>query len=404
MGDWGFLLWVLSVTPMAYSYAVYPFLLQQWYKAFRPKPDGIGDSHFEPGVSVLMSVYNEALVLPEKLKKLDEQDFGSGQLHVFIGSDASTDETNEILRRWAAGHSNRHVLLSDQRTGKPGMIDRLTKMAYQQNGKTPDHIFILTDASVMPEPDTISRLVGHFSHPGIGLVDAHLVHTGMQKEGISRSENTYITTEVKTKYLEGVLWQKMMGPFGGFFALRANLYEPVPSNFLVDDFFLCMQVLRKGSGAISDLEAVCTEAVSHELKEEFRRKERISAGNFQNMFYFSDLWWPPTTRLSFVLLSHKILRWLGPFWLGGILTGTILMGAGGNNFYTGLFCIGLFVFLGIPFLHRSLRYFGRHFKLFSDIDYFLWMHLALLKGFLKYLYGIKSNVWKPTRRDQHPAQ
>ncbi len=404
MDNVGFFLFSLAALLMCYTYALYPFLLQQLYKHRKSRLQESFLQDDMPRVSVLMSVYNEALVLPQKLLALEAQDYSGEFLDIYIGSDASTDQSNAILQEWAAGDSNRHIYLSEGRMGKPGMIDRLADMAIRRRGRGADHIFILTDASVMPEPETISRLVRHFGDSRIGLVDAHLVHTGMRKAGISRSENTYITSEVWTKYLEGRLWQLMMGPFGGFFAIRASLFTRVPSNFLVDDFFLCMQVLRQGAGAISDLEAVCREGVSHELGEEFRRKARISAGNFQNMFFFKDLWWPPITTRAFVLLSHKILRWLGPFWLAGMLLGTILMGTGSNNFYQGLFFFGLFVFFGIPLLHRILRHFGWHLKLLADMHYFLWMHLALLKGFLKYLYGIKSNVWRPTRRDQHPTQ
>lgn len=400
----GFFLFALAALLMYYTYALYPFLLQWLYNRRKPLLGEGAPPDYKPRVSVLMSVYNEALVLPQKLLALEKQDFNRELLDIYIGSDASTDQSNAILTEWSAGNTNRHVHLSEARMGKPGMMDLLANMAIRHHGSGDDHIFILTDASVMPEPETISRLVRHFSDSRIGLVDAHLVHTGMRKGGISRSENTYITSEVWTKHLEGRLWQLMMGPFGGFFALRAILFTRVPSNFLVDDFFLCMQVLRQGGGAISDLDAICREGVSHELSEEFRRKARISAGNFQNMLFFKDLWWPPATTRSFVFLSHKILRWLGPFWLAGMLLGTILMGTGNNNFYQGLFLFGLFVFFGIPLLYKVLRYFGWHLKPLTDVHYFLWMHLALLKGFLKYLYGIKSNVWKPTRRDQHPTQ
>ena len=78
----------------------------------------------------------------------------------------------------------------------------------------------------------------------------------------------------------------MMGPFGGCFAMRKKLFLKVPENFLVDDFFLNMSVLENGYSCVNEPEAIVYEDVSNNLHAEFVRKSRISAGNFQNLFYF----------------------------------------------------------------------------------------------------------------------
>lgn len=403
MAETGFIIALFCGLLMGYSYLGYPLILRfLFFRREQKKGDPVNnDPEPEIRVSILMAVFNEAEVLPEKLASLNRQDYPGALLDVYIGSDASTDDTNEILRRWANEGQGRHCFIAGERTGKPGIIKMLAELAMAAKGKDHLHIFILTDASVMPEANAVRLLARHFRNPQIGLVDAHMMHTGMKQKGISRSENTYITSEVGLKHREGALWGTMMGPFGGFFALRSDLYHPVPSNFLVDDFFLCMKVLETGALAISDPEAHCYEGVSHRMDEEFRRKSRISAGNFQNLVYFRKLWWPPDTKLSFSFISHKIIRWLGGFWLLGILLGSFLMGIYGNNLQKGLFLFSLFVFFGLPLIHGLLKIFRVHWKALADLHYFLWMHLALLKGFLNYLYGIKSNVWKPTSRDQN---
>ena len=81
----------------------------------------------------------------------------------------------------------------------------------------------------------------------------------------------------------------MMGAFGGCFAVRRACYHPAPAAFLVDDFYITMAVLRDGYQAINELDARCYEDVSDHLPEEFRRKARISAGNFQNLREFRRL-------------------------------------------------------------------------------------------------------------------
>ena len=116
-----------------------------------------------------------------------------------------------------------------------------------------------------------------------------LQNIGIKKDGISHQEKTYISAEVASKNAESVLWGTMMGPFGGCFSLRKKLWEKIPSHFLVDDFFINMHVLQKGFKSINEPNAIVFEDVSNDLSDEFRRKIRISSGNFQNLFHYKHL-------------------------------------------------------------------------------------------------------------------
>ena len=55
------------------------------------------------------------------------------------------------------------------------------------------------------------------------------------------------------------------------------------------------------------------EDLPDELKVEFKRKVRIGTGNFQNLRKFWRLIF--TKRYGFAFLSHKVIRWFGPFFL-----------------------------------------------------------------------------------------
>ena len=68
-----------------------------------------------------------------------------------------------------------------------------------------------------------------------------------------------------------------------------------------------------GGRAINDLEAECFESASHDIWQEFNRKARISAGNFQNLRHFLSRVRSIPSRLLFCLISHKVIRWFGPF-------------------------------------------------------------------------------------------
>lgn len=384
----------VCVLGVLHTYVFYPLYLMR----ARPRVQGKrGKNKIKetwPEVNVLMAAHNEEAVLRQKLESLFAQDY-PGHLRFYVGSDNSTDRTNEILQNLAAGDVRLVPTLFSSRQGKPAIINQLALQAGNEG------IYVLTDASVMLRPDTITELVRPLrSDDRIGLVDTTMRQIGGTKEGIGEVESTYIDREVKIKRAEGDLWGAMIGPFGGCFALRAKAFRPVPPNFLVDDFFLCMAAYEQGFRGISSRSAVVEEAVGQRLREEFGRKVRISSGNWQNMIHFRQLWWPPfKDNLAFAFFSHKILRWWTPFLMiigAGAWLLIALRGGSGLAAIT-LAIVGGLV-LGAVLLDLLLHALSIHLSPFRKFRYFLAMNAALLVGFFRYLGGIKSNVWTPSER------
>jgi cellulose synthase/poly-beta-1,6-N-acetylglucosamine synthase-like glycosyltransferase len=392
------ILFWLALFALLHTYLFYPIWLQLKGERLEPYlPPDVPEEDL-PLVSILMSVYNEETVLEEKLESLLGLNYPSDKLRIWIGSDASSDQTNDLLKKWQPRLPGLTIQLFSERRGKPSVINDLALAAAQYWPIHSDHLFLLTDANVMLEPSTLYRLARHFQDPKIGLVDAHMVNTGVQSAGISRSEQTYISREVQVKHWEGRLWGTMIGPFGGCFLLRSSLFSAVPANYLVDDFYMAMRVFEQGGKAINDLEAYCYEQVPQEIQIEFRRKARISAGNFQNLATFRSLWWPPTGNLGFAFFSHKVLRWLGPFFLLVCLLASGLLASMGNLFFQGMFLLQAVLILGIPILDRLFQLLGVHALLLRGIRYFVMMNLALLVGFFRFLRGIRKGTWEPTKR------
>lgn len=389
---WGCLLALL------HTYCFYPFLL--FILARNKAADAVPDRSDEalPAVSVIMSVYNEEKVIDRKMRSLLAQVYPPEKLTFYVGSDASDDATDARLKRWQAGHERVHFFSFSRRSGKPQVINELVALALRGRPAEPGHILLITDANVMLTETVIRRLAGHFHREGLAIVDAHMVHTGMRPDGISQAESAYISSEVRLKHREGMVWRKMIGPFGGCYALRSTFFSPIPKNFLVDDFYIAMRAFERGGEAISDLDAVCYEAVSHEMREEYRRKARISAGNFQNLRAFRHLWWPPLGTLAFAFFSHKVLRWCGPFFLIGLLASNAALALTGNIFYRTLLFIGAGGLLAAPVADYLLNTLKINILPLRGIRYFLVMNLALLEGFFNYVKGIKTNVWEPPKR------
>jgi cellulose synthase/poly-beta-1,6-N-acetylglucosamine synthase-like glycosyltransferase len=378
----------LSVFIVFHSYVLYPLMIR--VLAGR-KTISYSDCEEKPLVSIIMSLFNEETVIEEKLNSIISSNYPKEKIRIIIGSDNSTDRTNEIVKQYAEKDKRIYFKAFTSRQGKSNVINQLVE-------KTEGDIFILTDANVFFDKETISELVKPFSLPEIGLVDSHMTNTGLKKEGISFQEKSYISREVKIKHYESILWGTMMGPFGGCFAIRRELFHPVPSTFLVDDFYICMKVLEKSYKAVNNLDAFVYEDVSNNLSDEFRRKVRIATGDFQNLKEFRGLLWPPYKGLAFSFLSHKVLRWITPIFMIIALAMLAVM-AVYSQFYLILLIAYCFVAL-LPVLDFLLKKLNVHNILLRFITHFLSMNIALLAGMFKFFKGVKSNVWKPTKRNQ----
>lgn len=355
-----------------------------------------------PSVSFIMSLYNEESVIEEKLKTVLASDYPIDKLHIYVGSDCSSDKTNNLVQKLADQHPHLHFFPFQERRGKPSVVNDLVAKA-KSAVYDPNHILIVSDANVFLEPFTIFNLIRHFKNQAIGLVDSNIQNpktAELTASGIDASEKNYISREVYIKNMEGRAWGRAMGPLGGCYAFRAKYFEPIPSNLLVDDFYVAMKVFEQGGLAINDLEAVCYESVPSNIEEEFRRKKRISAGNFANLMTFRHLLWPLTSSMSFAFLSHKVLRWLGPFFiLISYLCLAILAFVFDNQFYKVLFVLQSFGLFGIPVLDWLFKKINLNVVLLRYITYFNAMNLALFSGFFKYLKGIQNGIWQPTKRD-----
>lgn len=395
---------IICVLAVLHTYLLYPWwvirrarTLQQAQPGTRVRREEQNSHEDWPAVFVLMAAHNEELVITDKLTSLAAQDY-PGQLQFLIGSDNSSDQTNAILSDWAAKDHRFSPTLFSSRQGKPAIINQLAGRAGNEG------IFVITDASVMLRPSVITELIRPMlSDPRIGVVDTTMVQTGAQAAGIGQPEEQYINREVAVKRAEGVLWGAMIGPFGGCWAIRGNAFNPIPDNFLVDDFFICMAAYEDGFRGVSSATAIVEEGVGQAIREEFRRKVRISSGNWQNLVRFRHLWWPFwRTPLAFAFFSHKVLRWWTPFLLLiGLACWLFLIATLGHpdNYWLSLtlkyLLAGLCLLLVLdPLLSR----FNIHFRPVRFTRYFLAMNAALLVGFFRYLTGIKSNVWQPSQR------
>ena len=386
------LFWI-PVVLLFHSYILFPLWLEIRFSLSGKKTHPARKDH-RPAVSVIIPAYNEESIIEEKIRSIYAGNYPDDRTEVLVMSDASTDRTDSIVRKLTEEFPTLHFYRTDRRTGKPGILNQLVP-------KATGELLLLTDANVLLDHNTIPLLAAHFADPELGLADTQLVGLG-QERGIALQEKKYTGREVKIKFLEGSLWGIIMGPSGACYALRKDLYSPIPDNFLVDDFYLNMKVLEKGKKAIVEPEARVYEDVTQSFKEAFRRKTRIATGNFQNLRAFRHLYRNIFRPTGFCFWSHKGIRWLGPWLILSNLLAAILL-APYHLIYLLALGFHLLIFLLIV-LDNLLGFFGKQIVILRFVTHFYSMNLALASGFINALKGVRSNVWEPTKRNPQRKQ
>ena len=189
-----------SLFCIAHSYAFYPIILQ-WLSRNRHQNEDIysPDDSVLPEIDILLAAYNEEVVIEEKIRSTFDTTYPVEKIRFFIGSDCSTDRTNELVEKAAKQYPALQFRVFSSRTGKPEIINRL-----KIEGKAP--LIVMTDANVFFSPETLYELVKHYHNSSIGVVGGNILNLEVNKAGISGQEKAYLQREAVIKYREGILW------------------------------------------------------------------------------------------------------------------------------------------------------------------------------------------------------
>lgn len=382
---------IITAALLAWTYILYPAYVISaagLRKRERKGPSAALTTKSLSAVTVVMSVYNEKEVVETKIRSMLDSDYPPELLDFIIGSDGSTDGTNSIIGTVAVTNSRIQFINIAERRGKSAMLNDLVS-------KATGEILVLTDANVMFTPNTVRRLAEGFADPRTGLCDATARPLSHGNSGITRQENIYSRFETALKRAEGELWGTMPGPYGGCYAVRRKIFPVLSDNTLVDDLYVGLSVLKQEYWSVNIPEAVVYEDTQPDMTAQFRRRVRIAAGSFQNLFRFGPF---PFRRCSagFAFFSHKIMRWLTPLLLLLFFMTTVIL-SGRSDFYFCLTAVQL-IFIILSALDLVLDRQGKMIRFQRFITQFLLMNAALAAGFVKALRGIETGIWEPTKR------
>lgn len=385
--------WVLLfIVFYAYvGYGILLFFLIKFKRIFSKKKQTTTDD-YKPEVTLFIAAYNEKDFVDAKVKNSRELDYPSAKLHQVWVTDGSDDGTPDLLKTYPEVE----VHHSPERNGKIGAMNRGMKLV-----KTP--IVVFCDANTMLGNESIRRIVNLFSNPKVGCVSGEKRIYGKEKDAAAGAgEGLYWKYESTLKKWDAELYS-VVGAAGELFAIRTELFQEVEKDTLLDDFIISLRVAQKGYTIQYDPEAYAIETASANVKEELKRKVRISAGGIQSVVRLSSLLNIfKYGTLSFQYISHRVLRWtLAPLSLLVMIPAGLALAINEGlfllGFYSILFWLQILFYasamLGWYLENKSIKV-----KILFVPYYFFIMNLSVFLGFKRYIKGSQSVNWERAKR------
>ncbi len=369
---------ILLLGIMAYVYVGYPLLLLPLSLLRRRRPSRKDENC--PSLAVLIPARNEADGIQEKIGNTLAADYPAGRLEVLVGVDACTDDT--FQRASAITDKRLRIVQFPERVGKCGVLNHLA-------GLTNAEVLVMSDSDVAVESGAFRLLATHFSDARVGAVCGRRSHHNDSQAGFRAPARLYNVYESAIKRGEGFLY-KVLGADGSLYALRRSLFQPVPAG-VPDDFVNVLRVLKAGSRVLYENDAVSRETLASDATYQFVRKRRTVARGLRGLWMARELLNPfgfPLT--SFLLLSHKLLRWLTSFFLFALLIVNLMLVR--HPVFLLTFCAQVVFYLlaglaaWLPFL--------RNCRLCQVVRYFVVVNVAAAAGILDALRGRAWTTWE----------
>lgn len=368
-----------SVGLLFYTYAGYPALLWGWAK-LRRRPHRAARA--EPDLTILVVAHNEAARIEARLENLLALDYPRERREILLASDGSTDGTVER----AKGFCKRgvRVVAFGTRRGKPAVLNDLVPEAW---GK----IVLLADARQRFDPGALRALVDDFADPGVGAVSGELILTpGEDTSGVGQGVGFYWKYEKFIRRHESFV-DSTVGATGAIYAIRRELYEPLPEDTLVDDLQIPMRIVRRGYRVLFEPGARAYDRVSATAGMEFTRKVRTIAGNFQLFLREPWLLNPLANRIWLQTLSHKACRLFGPLGLVAAFGSNLMLLD--EPFFRWTLALQLIFYLAAACGSKVRDTARSHFLL--NVPYALCLlNWAAVVAFVRVLFGRQQVTWE----------
>jgi len=341
-----------------------------------------------PTITFLVAAYNEEDFILEKIKNTLELNYPSDKFKFMIVTDGSTDNTPQLIKNF----KEIRLLHEPLRRGKISAVHRAM-------AEVNSELVIFSDANTLLNSEAAFNLARHFKDQNVGAVAGEKRILSQKQDAASGAgEGIYWKYESKLKQWDSE-FNTVVGAAGELFAIRTKLYEKIPPDTIIEDFYMTLRIANKGYRVAYEPSANAMEGPSASVKEEMKRKIRIAAGGLQaisrllpllNIFRYG---W-----LSFQYISHRVLRWtLAPIALLMVFTINIILAIKVGDLYAVLLLLQLLFYI-CSLIGFLLQFKKIKIKIFFVPYYFFIMNLCVFLGFFRFLMKSQPVTWERAQR------
>ncbi|WP_447979438.1 glycosyltransferase family 2 protein [Candidatus Nitrospira bockiana] len=292
---------------LVYTYVGYPLLLQVW-GSIRKKSARF-DARVTPRVTIVIAAWNEAGRIASRLNNCLQQEYPAELLDIVVVSDGSTDATSSIVHQSDAKRVS--LVELDTRMGKAVALNCGVAAARGE-------IVVFADARQSFSPNAVRDLVANFADPAVGAVSGELIlESNPGESASSEGIGLYWQIEKWIRQKEADI-DSIVGATGAIYAIRKELFEPLPPGTILDDLLTPMRIAMRGYRVVFEKRALAFDQVTTDYRSEFKRKVRTLAGNYQAISLCPRLIQPWSNRLFIQFVSHKVCRLGAPLALVGL--------------------------------------------------------------------------------------
>ncbi len=334
-------------------------------------------------ISIIIPVYNEESQIIKKVENCLQLDYPKDLLEIVVVSDCSTDSTDDIVKSYA-DRGIKHLRINE-RQGKHYAQQEALKLIKGE-------IVVFTDVSIMLPKDSLRLLMRDFNDPEVGCVSSVDEIEGTEEN--SNAEGLYIRYDMLLRKMESISGSST-GMSGSFYAARKSLCDVWYPN-MSNDFYIPLVAVIKGYRAIVDENVKGRYSIVKTYRAEFIRKVRTIVHGLQVLFAFKQILKPGHYGLYwFKIISHKLFRWLVPFFLIAVFISNIFLLSSGVIYNIIYGCqLLLYLFSAIGGIFPDLR----RFMPVRVAYFFVMVNLSILVAWFKYISGEKYVRWEPSKR------
>ncbi len=328
------LFWLLVAVPV-WAFVGYPLLMivRGAVAGEQPMPA----ASWRPTATVVIAARGESDRIVRRVENIiAEQEYPTDLLDVVVACNGVGDGTAAACRSAFGDDPRVKVLDVPDEEGKAGSLNRGVAAA---DGE----VVVFADARQRFEPDVVRVLTARLADPEVGAVSGRLV-VGRADDAAVKGVQSYWALETRLREAESRTGS-VVGCTGAVYAIRRELYAPLPPTTVLDDVLTPMRIALDGHAVKFEAGAVARDVPSRTAGRELERKSRTLAGNLQILGLEPRLLSVRKNPLFFRYVSHRLLRVVGPWCLVAVMVlglflptvpYTVVSGALGALFLLGL--------------------------------------------------------------------